>query len=204
MILVHRGNSMSPTLRDGDLVCVENAAGNRPRPGDIVCVEDLSGTLVIHRVLRRETPGLETRGDANCRVDPWTVPDHRVRGTVAWAARGPRTWRPAGGLHGRLHALVLQLLLPLRRGPLRMVVAPVQWLAGHLRLARLLAVRCVSTHPDPEAHRIVLTRGRRVIGRLDARSNTWSIHWPYSLLLDPRRLTPSTPSAQSVERDGPT
>ncbi len=61
------GNSMSPFIRDGDLVYLKPCS--RYRVGDVV----LSGTehgVVLHRIVRMTSGQVVTRGDAAGREDP--------------------------------------------------------------------------------------------------------------------------------------
>ncbi len=69
------GVSMAPRLRDHDHVIVEPLHGKHARFGDLVLFRNSGGTLVLHRVVRRwcDSRGrhrLQTRGDANIRLDP--------------------------------------------------------------------------------------------------------------------------------------
>jgi ribosomal protein S18 acetylase RimI-like enzyme len=59
-----RGFSMSPFIRDGDVVTFEPFAGE-PRVGDVVAVALLQGRMAVHRVVARTPQGWVVRGD-NC------------------------------------------------------------------------------------------------------------------------------------------
>lgn len=66
LMRVH-GNSMSPTLRDGDLVLVDHHAFYQrpPRVGDIVAARppDLQGKALVKRVAAVSTAGVTLLGD---------------------------------------------------------------------------------------------------------------------------------------------
>ncbi|GAB3870347.1 hypothetical protein ACFPIJ_37460 [Dactylosporangium cerinum] len=67
------------------------------RPGQVVVVEDPArpGTLLVHRVVRRNADGsLTTKGDANASVDQAAVPAANVRG-LARLLRVPMAGLPA-------------------------------------------------------------------------------------------------------------
>lgn len=51
-----RGNSMEPTLRDGDCIFVQTAGYHQPRQGDIVAIraKDRQGKHLIKRIIARE------------------------------------------------------------------------------------------------------------------------------------------------------
>ncbi len=69
------GVSMAPRLRDHDHVVIAPLHGKNARFGDLVLFRNAAGALVLHRVVRlwRDSRGrhrLQTRGDANIRLDP--------------------------------------------------------------------------------------------------------------------------------------
>jgi len=88
------GVSMAPRLRDHDHVVVEPLHGKHARFGDLVLFRNSGGTLVLHRVVRRwcDSRGrhrLQTRGDANIRLDP-SIDCARVLGRVRRTERKGR------------------------------------------------------------------------------------------------------------------
>jgi signal peptidase I len=64
------GVSMVPRLRNGDLVTIEPLQGKDARFGELVLFRREDGAPVLHRVVRRWRSRLQTRGDANIRLDP--------------------------------------------------------------------------------------------------------------------------------------
>ncbi len=79
------GDSMWPSLRAGDVACVEPLEG-APRAGDVVLAR-LPTTLVVHRVLRADASGCVLRGDNSDGEDPVLAPS-RVLGRVRRVRRG--------------------------------------------------------------------------------------------------------------------
>lgn len=71
------GDSMLPSLRDGDLVLVGRSA--RCRPGDVIAVRDprLPSRVVVKRAVRRQPGGWEALGD-----NPGASTDSRTFGPV--------------------------------------------------------------------------------------------------------------------------
>src|SRR5439155_25760356 len=69
-IRVVSGDSMSPTLRPGDAIVVDQVAASDVKPGDIITFYDPANRLnIAHRVVRiRDGPRFVTKGDANARV----------------------------------------------------------------------------------------------------------------------------------------
>ena len=98
------GNSMSPTINDGDTVTVRmshNGSSVRTgyldssTPGDIVVysamealayIPDLETMWICHRAVQKYringTWYFRTKGDNNPETDPWTVPEHSLLGVV--------------------------------------------------------------------------------------------------------------------------
>ncbi len=76
------GNSMSPTIRNGDAVVVEPCDGSALRLGDIVFYRRAGGHIA-HRLIELRDGGmtLVTRGDAHTYCDPPFGP-HEVVGRV--------------------------------------------------------------------------------------------------------------------------
>jgi hypothetical protein len=80
------GVSMAPRLRDHDYVVVTPLRGEDARFGDLLLYRSAGGTLVLHRLVRRwrDRRGrqrLQTRGDANVRLDV-SIDSARVLGRV--------------------------------------------------------------------------------------------------------------------------
>lgn len=81
------GRSMAPRLTCHDVVTIVPQAGGRARFGDLVLFRNEHGALVLHRVLRRWRGRLQTRGDANVRLDP-AIACERVLGRVSRIEKG--------------------------------------------------------------------------------------------------------------------
>ena len=80
-----KGDSMWPSLRAGDVACVEPLVGE-PAPGEVVLAR-LAEVLVVHRVLQRDASGYVLRGDNSDAEDP-RLPSSRVLGRVRRVKRG--------------------------------------------------------------------------------------------------------------------
>jgi phage repressor protein C with HTH and peptisase S24 domain len=78
---------MWPSLRAGDLACVEPLSGE-PRAGEVVLAR-LPDTLVVHRVRGSDARGWLLRGDNSDAEDP-VLPLSRVLGRVRRVRRGGR------------------------------------------------------------------------------------------------------------------
>jgi len=83
-----RGFSMTPFIRDGDIVTIRPLAGRDPKAGEVVAVV-LPGTgkLLIHRIVSRNGTFFTVKGD-NLRESDGTVPGDRILGIAATIERG--------------------------------------------------------------------------------------------------------------------
>lgn len=84
------GNSMNPSICDGDYVTVEQTSSQKIRPGDIVLLASMSNTALVHRVSKiEEKNGIAmviTRGDAaNYQDTP--IPSSNILGRVTLIER---------------------------------------------------------------------------------------------------------------------
>ncbi len=82
--------SMAPGIPAGSLVLVTPSPPQRIRVGDVVVykIPIADHRLIAHRVVavlaRGRRPLIETKGDANARLDPWHA---RLQGEKAWLVR---------------------------------------------------------------------------------------------------------------------
>ena len=91
------GSSMTPFIRDRDVVTVYPKAGCRIRPGDVVAaVHPQTGKLIVHRVVADKGTALVIKGD-NCLVPDGRVEMKQILGVVQAVTRdGKRRWFGAG------------------------------------------------------------------------------------------------------------
>jgi len=82
-VVVH-GRSMEPVHHAGDLLIARRGDGHAV--GDVIVFLAPDGRRhVIHRIVAGDAmAGWITKGDANARVDPWSVPDDAIVGR-SWA-----------------------------------------------------------------------------------------------------------------------
>jgi phage repressor protein C with HTH and peptisase S24 domain len=79
-----RGDSMTPSVRDGDLLTVAPLGDGRIQRGDVVLAR-IGGRLVAHRVVLVDGANAQLRGDASPRVD--AVPVDALLGRVVGVRR---------------------------------------------------------------------------------------------------------------------
>ncbi len=82
-LLVVVGNSMAPSVRDGDLV-ITTRVGDGVAVGSVVLVRRPSdGQLLLHRVIERGAGWRRTKGDASLSPDAERIPDAAILGSLA-------------------------------------------------------------------------------------------------------------------------
>jgi hypothetical protein len=101
-----RGASMSPFVKDGDVITVDPLRGRRPPRGSVVAfLHPKTGRLAVHRIVGRGPDGYLVRGD-NTDVADGTLPDGRILGLVTEVVRAGERVRL---VRGRTAALVAWL-----------------------------------------------------------------------------------------------
>jgi hypothetical protein len=99
-----RGFSMSPFIRDEDVLTIAPMNGRAPRVGEVVAfVHPDSGRLAIHRVIARVAAGWLARGD-NCPKPDGVVPPGAILGVLIRVERDGRHARLGLGAEGWLIA----------------------------------------------------------------------------------------------------
>jgi signal peptidase I len=110
------GSSMSPFIRDGDVMTVEPVRVAALKVGDVVFYHTNSEMLVAHRVVGRHVEGdeivLTMRGDSSLRYDEKVHAD-RVLGSVVNVERGKKVFHLQKGLM-RVLPLIWITSTPLR------------------------------------------------------------------------------------------
>lgn len=81
------GNSMYPTLKDGDLIVVRGVDPSTLAVGDIVVYRSPNDprTMIVHRIVEvvsREPPAFRTKGDNRAKPDSWLVTGDMIVGQV--------------------------------------------------------------------------------------------------------------------------
>lgn len=94
-ILIVEGNSMLPTLKDGDLVVLRGVEVEGIAEDDIIVYSSpIWKQFIVHRVVeivydaQGEIVGIITKGDNNKSVDPALVSDNEVIGRVIASVHG--------------------------------------------------------------------------------------------------------------------
>ena len=85
--VVVSGNSMAPTINDGDRILVEPFIKNSLEIGKIIVFRKFIDHLTVHRIINivginEKRFYCETKGDNNAKSDPYRVFNHEIIGIV--------------------------------------------------------------------------------------------------------------------------
>jgi signal peptidase I len=58
------GRSMTPFLRGGEILTIKKASLASLKKGDLIFFKDRNGSPVLHRIIKRSTISVQTKGDA--------------------------------------------------------------------------------------------------------------------------------------------
>jgi len=72
--LIIQGNSMAPSLNQGEAVFVRGLAGRKLLLGDVIVVQ-IDGDLITHRIVARRGDDWYTKGDGSPKLDPPIRPE---------------------------------------------------------------------------------------------------------------------------------
>jgi signal peptidase I len=69
------GFSMSPFIKDGDVITLVNPLGRPLRPGTVIAfIQPPSGSLAVHRIVVQRDDRYLLKGDNNREFDGWVTP----------------------------------------------------------------------------------------------------------------------------------
>ena len=114
-----KGHSMTPTIRDGDVITVSPLRGLSPRRGDVLAFRHRQQPqMMVHRVLHAKAGEYFIRGDNCPEADGW-IPVENILGMITRVERGgeARFWpnRLAPFLGSRVYLTLYPSWLSARR-----------------------------------------------------------------------------------------
>ena len=186
-----RGFSMTPFIRDEDVVTIAPMSGRPPRVGEVVAFSHPDcGRLAIHRVVACTERGWVVRGD-NCPEADGVVGIEHVHGRVVAVERGGRTVRVGLGMSGRVIAALNRGTLLGRWNILRLL--PRRAAGFALRHAQgLAAFRTVGRRVAPGFSVVVASEEDRE-----------TVHRQHNPLMPYRRSAPDPHVTNWVAKVGP-
>lgn len=93
-----KGGSMSPFIKDGDMITIVSLDGAAPRMGDfVVFIRPSSGFVVVHRVVGKRNDEYLIQGDSISEPDGW-IPRTDILGRVTEIERNGRRIRLGLGI----------------------------------------------------------------------------------------------------------
>jgi len=187
----YNGPSMNPTLQAGDSLITEPYNNEKVRPGDVVIFKPLgSVNNVVHRVVKADKHGIQTRGDNNNKVDIWIFTPDDIIGRVVSIKRNGRVLTIRGGVTGRFYGLFIRLYNMFRKKT-GVILHPVyHYLADtgiFRRLVPLAKVR-IQSFKRFNGTELQLVMGGKIIGRRLPHTDEWQIRRPYRLFIDKEEL----------------
>jgi signal peptidase I len=187
-----RGESMRPLFRPGDRIHFAACRIEEVRQGDVIIFTSPGQVeRIIHRVVSTGPDGIRTKGDANPCRDTGNLRQEDIIGRAVSVERGGRAIPVAGGIAGRLLAVLIRafrksdhlashVLNPCYRGLAR---------SGLFRALLPPALRPrVITFERDGAREMQLVLGRRIIGRRPAGAGSWTIRRPFRIFVDEKAL----------------
>ncbi len=106
------GSSMSPFIRNGDILFIEPVEAAALKVGDVALFQSIGDRLIAHRVvsknIKRNRVVLTMRGDAVSAFCELATPD-QVLGRIAVVRRGSKIIRPDRGIPGLAARLWMRL-----------------------------------------------------------------------------------------------
>ena len=181
------GQSMRGTFRPGDVLTVEPLSLSRVRPGDVVVFFRQRGDgqdEIVHRVVRRISGGLVTRGDAVGREDAGVVSDGNLIGRVVRRERNGRVSTVHGGWVGLCRGRALHFYWGLRRPAVRRMQGAYDRLKA-TGLARLVWKPRVTQLmiSSPDGPYIQYVCDKRVVARFWPDTGVFECRKPWDLVI---------------------
>lgn len=179
----YRGQSMTGTFTEGDLLWIQPLPTSALQPGDIVAFR-ADSRLIAHRVITQKGQLLITQGDGCWRPDAAPLEESQVIGRVVARCRRGVLRPVAGGRRGRWRGRLLHLWTAVREGILVML-APAYHLVRASRIARFFwrpPVDIVRFFQDRNPV-VKYVHHRRTVACWEPDKKRWSCRRPFDLIL---------------------
>ncbi len=197
--IVYSGPSMNPTLGAPDLLDVFPYNGTKPAVGDIICFTSPGDEKnVVHRIIRISGSGIQTQGDNNPSPDPAPVQEDQIIGRVIGVRRGRHYRKIACGTFGRFTRWRRCIRKSVRTKADAIIRLGKPALVLTREIARFLLPRWkprLVLFSSRKTRTLRLYFGSSVAGEFNTKRGTWTIRFPFQMLVDKTALP-------TVERPG--
>ena len=178
---------MSGTFILGDRLQIEAVPFTSVRAGDVVVFRHpASGVQTVHRVVRRSSGALRTRGDYCDGIDPFPVTQALYTGVVTHYLRAGARHRVHGGWVGLCRGGGLRALRMLSYAIVRTAGRPYVWLRRSELLQRYFPLAIIRLRlVTPRGLVIKYVRNGRTVALWRPVERFWECRKPYDLFLSP-------------------
>ena len=181
-VFPYKGNSMSGTFQQGDILLVSPASMDVARPGDVIAFSErrLDRTVIVHRVRSRTAGGLVTQGDSRLTGDAELVYADNLIGRVCFVQRNGNLRPVLGGWAGQLWVAYLRL----RRWSRQWGRLPYRFLRASGIVKRLWKPCVMKVYFITESGPLVkYIHGRRTVACWSPREKQFWCRKPYDLVI---------------------
>jgi len=186
------GNSMSPTLKNGDILKFAPYKDRDIRIGDVILFNSPYGkTPIVHRVVFVDNKGVRTKGDNIIPIDDFILHPNDIIGRVVFAHRGKKEVKILNGLQGQIYTLILETGKHLDMVASEILRPVYRWLTRTDLFRKLFSrwIRIqVVCYKNGDNMEMQLQLGRRIIGRRLPGQNQWHIVRPFKIFVDEATL----------------
>lgn len=183
--IICNGPSMKPTLLPGDKIETEKVAFEQLCPGNIIVYNSPENIRlnIIHRIIKRDSDGLITRGDNNSKTDSYRVrPEHHPLKVIAIERDSRRLSITKHGiiLH---HFRLVQRKLRIFKGK---YLYPIYAFIADSKIfypVGILFKTDIRKFKRPKGIEFQLFVGKRRIGVFDSETKEWRISFPWRLFI---------------------
>lgn len=189
---IYTGESMSPTLRDPEVVEIKPYTQRTIRKGDVILFTHPDKPApIIHRVINISHSQIRTRGDNNPTMDGWILSMGQIIGQVTAGWSGSKRRIIFGGFRGQLMGFYRNKLNLFIFSTIRYLKPFYHWLYQKKVVYRVVQGR---VHPKilqfhgQDTNHYLLFLDEDLIGRYDETKHQWVIRRPFRLLLDEESL----------------
>jgi len=190
-LIIYKGPSMNPTLRNADLLEVIPYGDRKIRRGDVITFMPLNAEISItHRIISVDVRGVRTLGDNNSGADAGYIQPENIIGRVVYAKRNKRRLCVYGGIRGRIYAIAIRSVrrIRIRLRSVIILLRPIYlYICRSKTLRKFIPAKTdlkIFSFSRPNGTELHLFWGHRIIGRLAPGASQWHIKVPFRLFVD--------------------